>query len=298
VTPGPAREDDLFAHVPEGPVPSSLSGERVLDLIRVMARLRRPGGCPWDAEQTHGTLAKHLLEETHELIEAIDADDDDAIRLELGDLLLQVVFHAQIAADEERWDIDDVAEGIVRKLIHRHPHVFGEARVTGADEVLVNWEKLKAAESATGEVEGTQVTVPTQPARVDRDIPASLPSLARAAKVQRRAAGWGFGWRTREGAMAALHEEIGELADAQADPNADPDSIGSELGDVLFATVAVAGKLGVDAESALRRTVRGFADRYERFVALAAERGVDVEAADEDELRSLFREARTATGSA
>jgi tetrapyrrole methylase family protein/MazG family protein len=303
VTPGSAREDDLLAHVPEGRVPSSLAGERVLDLIRVMARLRGPGGCPWDAEQTHRTLAKHLLEETHELIEAIDTEDDDAIRQELGDLLLQVVFHAQMAADDDRWDIDDVAEGLVKKLIHRHPHVFGEVEVAGSDEVLVNWEKLKATESA--DAEGTRATAATQPARVDSDIPASLPSLARAAKVQRRAAGWGFGWRTFDGAMAALHEEIGELADAQADhadpnadPNADPDAIEAELGDVLFAAVAVAGKLGVDAESALRRTVRGFADRYERFVALAAERGIDVEAADEDELRSLFREARTTTGSA
>ena len=104
---------DPLAHVPEGPVPSSQEGRRLLDLVRVMARLRGPGGCPWDAEQTHRTLARHLLEETHELLEAIDADDDDAIREELGDVLLQVVFHAQMAADEGRWDIDDVAEGLV-----------------------------------------------------------------------------------------------------------------------------------------------------------------------------------------
>jgi tetrapyrrole methylase family protein/MazG family protein len=242
-----------------------------------MARLRGPGGCPWDAEQTHRTLARHLLEETHELLEAIDAGDDDSMRDELGDVLLQVVFHAQMAADDGRWDVDDVAEGLVRKLIHRHPHVFGEVEVAGADEVLVNWEKLKAAEA--GE----------RPA-VDDDIPASLPSLARAAKVQRRAAGWGFEWRSVDGAVEALREEVEELAATTGDvAHAE-----EEVGDVLFATVALARKLGVDAESALRRTVRSFAERYERFVELAAARGVDVESADEGELRSLFREARGA----
>lgn len=266
---------DPLAHVPEGPVPSSQEGRRLLDLVRVMARLRGPGGCPWDAEQTHRTLARHLLEETHELLEAIDADDDDAIREELGDVLLQVVFHAQMAADEGRWDIDDVAEGLVRKLIHRHPHVFGEVEVAGADEVLVNWEKLKAEEA--GE----------RPA-VDDDIPVSLPSLARAAKVQRRAAGWGFEWRSIDGAVDALREEVEELAATTGDA----EHAEEEVGDVLFATVALARKLGVDAESALRRTVRSFAERYERFVELAAERGIDVESADERELRSLFREAR------
>jgi tetrapyrrole methylase family protein/MazG family protein len=275
VTDAASSAGDPLAHVPEGPVPSSQEGRRLLDLVRVMARLRGPGGCPWDAEQTHRTLARHLLEETHELLEAIDADDDDAIREELGDVLLQVVFHAQMAADEGRWDIDDVAEGLVRKLIHRHPHVFGEVEVAGADEVLVNWEKLKAEEA--GE----------RPA-VDDDIPVSLPSLARAAKVQRRAAGWGFEWRSIDGAVDALREEVEELAATTGDA----EHAEEEVGDVLFATVALARKLGVDAESALRRTVRSFAERYERFVELAAERGIDVESADERELRSLFREAR------
>jgi len=239
-----------------------------------MARLRAPGGCPWDAEQTHRTLARHLLEETHELLEAIDAGDDDAMRDELGDVLLQVVFHAQLAADEGRWDVDDVAEGLVRKLIYRHPHVFGEVEVVGADEVLVNWEKLKAAEAGERAV-------------IDDDIPASLPSLARAAKVQRRAAGWGFEWRSVDGAVDALREEVDEFAAAIGDSA----HAEEEVGDVLFATVALARKLGVDAESALRRTVRSFAARYERFVELAADRGVDVETADERELRDLFREA-------
>lgn len=272
----PSRASDALAHVPEGPVPSSQQGARLLDLVSVMARLRGPGGCPWDAEQTHRTLAHHLLEEAHELLEAIDAGDDDAMRDELGDVLLQVVFHAQMAADDGRWDIDDVAQGLVAKLVYRHPHVFGEVEVSGADEVLVNWEKLKAAEAG-------------ERAAVDDDIPASLPSLARAAKVQRRAAGWGFEWRSVDSALAAFREEVDELAAAVGVAEAE-----EEVGDVLFATVALARKLGVDAESALRRTVRTFSERYERFVELAAERGLDVKSADEQELRALFREAHEA----
>ena len=270
----PSRASDALARVPEGPAPSSQQGERLLDLLRVMARLRGPGGCPWDAEQTHETLARHLLEETHELLEAIDAGDDAAMRDELGDVLLQVVFHAQMAAGDGRWDIDDVAQGLVTKLVHRHPHVFGDTEVSGADEVLVNWEKLKAEES------GERVTV-------DDGIPVTLPALARAAKVQRRAAGWGFEWRSSGSALAALREEVDELGAAEGS-----DAAEEEVGDVLFATVALARKLGVDAESALRRTVRGFSKRYEVFVELAADRDIDVESADEQVMRSLFREAR------
>ena len=259
-----------------GPVPASQHGARLLDLVKVMATLRGPGGCPWDAEQTHRTLARHLLEETHELLEAIEADDDDAMRDELGDVLLQVVFHAQLSADEGRWDIDDVAQGLVDKLIHRHPHVFGEVEVSGADEVLVNWEKLKAEE--TGGRKG-----------VDEEIPVSLPALARAAKVQRRAAGWGFEWRSTDSALTSLRDEVQELSDASG---GSPDEQEQELGDVLFAAVAVGRKMGIDAETALRRSIRTFAERYERFALLAAARGIDVERAPEAELRALFREAR------
>ena len=133
---------DPAAYVPAGPVPSSDEGRRLLDLVKVMARLRAPGGCPWDREQTHATLARHLLEETHELLDAIDRGADEEVRDELGDLLLQVVFHAQISADAGGWDVDDVARRLVEKLIHRHPHVFGDVDVAGADEVLVNWERL------------------------------------------------------------------------------------------------------------------------------------------------------------
>ena len=245
----------------------------MLDLVKVMARLRGPGGCPWDREQTHGTLARHLLEETHELIEAIDVGDSEAIRDELGDLLLQVVFHAEIASDDGRWDVDDVARRLIEKLVHRHPHVFGEVEVSGAEEVLTNWEKLKA-EEGTGPRPG-----------VEEEIPATLPALARAAKVQRRVAGWGVEWGSPEAAVAALREEVAGLSAASDDAE-------REIGEVLFAAVAAARKLGVDAESALRRTTRGFAERYERYRALAEQRGLDPELVSDDEVRNLFREAR------
>lgn len=265
---------DLLSHVPEGPVPSSQAGERLLDLVRVMARLRGPGGCPWDREQTHATLARHLLEETHEVLDAIDADDGDRLREELGDVLLQVVFHAQLAADDGEWDVDDVARGIVEKLIRRHPHVFGEVEVSGADEVLVNWERIKAEEKGEKPLED--------------DIPATLPALARASKVQRRAAGWGFEWRSPASALEALREEVGEL-----ESHTDADNAEQEIGDVLFATVAVARKLGVDPESALRRTITGFAGRYERFRATLDQRGVNLDDLSEDEVRTIFREVRS-----
>jgi MazG family protein len=258
---------DPTRHVPAGLVPSSAEGRWLLDLVKVMARLRAPGGCPWDREQTHRTLARHLLEETHELLDAIDGGDPEAIRDELGDLLLQVVFHAQIAADEERWDVDDVARRLVEKLVHRHPHVFGDVEVSGADEVLTNWEKLKADEAGAR-------------GGVDEEIPATLPALARAAKVQRRAAGWGAEWPTASAAIEALGAEAAALADNGSD------DVEARVGELLFAAVAAARKLGVDAEGALRRATRHFADRFERLIGEAE--GAADPSLSEAAVRELF----------
>src|SRR5881398_3034460 len=213
-------EPSSIPGVPEGDPPSRDRGERVLDLLRVMARLRGPDGCPWDREQTHQTLARHLLEEAHETIEAIDDGDPARLQDELGDLLLQVVFHAEMARQEGSFDVDDVAEGITSKLVRRHPHVFGDVEVDSAAEVLVNWERIKTEEKGERHVED--------------DIPVTLPALARAAKVQRRAAGTGFEWRTADAAMAKLREEVAEL---EAAP---PERAEDELGDVLFAAVGLA----------------------------------------------------------
>jgi len=272
------------AGVPDGsstPVPSSQQGQRLLDLVKVMARLRGPGGCPWDREQDHRSLARHLLEESHEVLEAIDGGDPERLRDELGDVLLQVVFHAQMAAEAGTFDVDGVAEGIVGKLVRRHPHVFGDVEVGSSAAVLVNWERIKADERGDRGDRGDAAPP------LDDDIPVTLPALARASKVQRRAAGWGFEWRSREGAMEALREEVDELERAS-----DPRDAEEEIGDVLFATVAVARQLGVDPESALRRTTRGFAQRYERFTRLLQERGLDLDSLSEEEVRKLFREAR------
>lgn len=266
------ERDDLLARLDSEPVPSGQNADRVLDLLKVMAHLRAPGGCPWDAEQTHRSLAKHLLEEAHEVLDAIDSGDPERLRDELGDLLLQVVFHAEMAREAGDFDMDDIAGGTVEKLVRRHPHVFGDVEVASAGEVLVNWERIKEGEKG--------------PRGVEEDIPATLPALARASKVQRRAAGWGFEWRTKEAAIDKLREEVEELAAAS------PDEAEDELGDVLFAAAAVARRLGVDPEGALRRTTNRFALRYESMLARAKEEGVNLEALPEDELLKYFRDGR------
>ena len=258
--------------VPDGPVPSRAEGKRVLDLLKVMHRLRSPGGCPWDLEQTHISLARHLLEEAHETLEAIDSGDPGRLRDELGDVLLQVVFHAEMAMQEGTFDIDDVAEGVAAKLVRRHPHVFGDLEVDSSAEVLVNWERIKSDEKGEH--------------GLDEDIPATLPALARAAKVQRRAAGYGFDWRTLEGALGKVREELHELEDATAGQAEE------EMGDLLFAIAAVGRRLNVDPEAALRRATKRFADRFERMKARADAEGIDLEGLPEDELLARFRAAR------
>ncbi len=264
--------EDILSHVPDAPVPSRAGGQRLLDLLRVMHRLRAPGGCPWDREQTHQSLARHLLEEAHEALEAIDSGDSDRVRDELGDLLLQVVFHAEMAGEEGTFDVDDVAEGILEKLIRRHPHVFGTVEVDSASEVLVNWERIKSEEKGEHPV--------------DEEIPASLPALARAAKVQRRAAGFGFDWRTDTAAFDKVREELGELEEAA------PDRIEEELGDVLFAVAALARRMNVDPETALRKATRRFGERFERMREAARAEGWALEDLSEQELLERFRAAR------
>jgi tetrapyrrole methylase family protein/MazG family protein len=269
--------DDPLDHVPATPVPSHAKGGRVLDLLRVMHRLRGPEGCPWDLEQTHQSLGRHLLEEAHETLEAIDSGDPDGLRDELGDLLLQIVFHSEMARQEGTFDVDDVAEGIVRKLIRRHPHVFGDVEVESAAEVLVNWERIKTEEKGEHPL--------------DEDIPASLPALARAAKVQRRAAGFGFDWRSSDGAVEKVREELGEL-EGEVAGGAPSARIEEELGDLLFAVAALGRRLNLDPETALRKATRRFGDRFERMREQAARDGVALEGLSEDEVLARFRAAR------
>jgi tetrapyrrole methylase family protein/MazG family protein len=275
--PNEANPADAPSNVPDTPIPSRAAGERVLDLLRVMHRLRGPDGCPWDLEQTHASLGRHLLEEAHETLEAIDAGDPDRLRDELGDLLLQVVFHSEMARQEGAFDVDDVAEGVVRKLIRRHPHVFGDVEVGSAAEVLVNWERIKAEERGQHPL--------------DAEIPSSLPALARAAKVQRRAAGSGFDWRSFEGAVEKVREELAEL-EAEASSEGPPERIEEELGDLLFAVAALGRRLDLDPETALRKATRRFGERFERMREQAARDGVSLENLGEDDLLVRFRAAR------
>jgi XTP/dITP diphosphohydrolase len=206
-------------------------GERVLDLVEVMDRLRSPGGCPWDARQTHASLVEYLVEEAYETVEAIEDQNDAGLREELGDLLLQVVFHARIAQgdDREGWDIDDVAQGIVDKLIRRHPHVFADAEADTAEKVEANWHALKAQEKGRDSVTD--------------GIPEHLPALLRASKVHSRS--------------ASLGEDLPEIVRmTQAEEILDSVETEEELGDVLLAVASLARSRDWDAEGALRQAVR------------------------------------------
>lgn len=275
---------DPLSHVPGGPVPSGREGARLLDLVRVVARLRAEGGCPWDRAQTHRSLRRHLLDESYELLDAIEDGDPARLREELGDVLLQAVFHAQIAADASEFDIDDVAEVTVEKLIRRHPHVFGDVEATTPEQVYGNWERIKAEEKGS---EG-----------IDAEIPSALPALLAAQKVQRRAAGRGFDWAELAGAVEKVREELAELEEAARTQEgldregAAKDALEEEVGDVLFAATALARKLGVDAETALRATIRKFVRRYEALEDAAAADGVRLEDLSEEELLRRFRGAR------
>ena len=250
----------------------SARGARLLELVHVMARLRGPDGCPWDAEQTHESLVKYLLDETYELLEAIEAGAPDHIAEELGDLLLQVVFHAQMAADADTFDVDDVAGRLVTKLVTRHPHVFGDVEVEGAGEVVANWETIKDHEKGrTSVLEG---------------VPEALPALAYAHKLQKRAGKIGFDWEDAGGPSAKVREELAEVEGAE------PDAIEEEVGDLLFAAVALGRHLGVDPETALRKAARKFRDRLARMEAAAREKGTMLKELGADELERLWSEAK------
>lgn len=207
------------------------AGESFARLAALMHRLRQPGGCPWDIEQTHSSLAIHLLEEAHEALDAIDRDDIEGLEEELGDLLLQVVFHAEIASETSRFDAASVSDKLIDKLIARHPHVFGETEVEGADEVVVRWESLKHDQKKRADLaEG---------------IPASLPALLLAHKIQRRLAGKD---RAFEGSVDRIKSQVEVMAD-------EPDE--QEIGELLYRVVELAQVSGVDPEGALRRAAKG-----------------------------------------
>jgi tetrapyrrole methylase family protein/MazG family protein/ATP diphosphatase len=230
------------------PVPALArqDGATLTRLVAVMRRLLEPDGCPWDREQTFESLRKYALEEACEVIDAIDSGDRKALREELGDLLLQVVFQAELGRREGAFAIDDVVSGIVEKLVHRHPHVFGDMDAKDADEVLRNWEKLKAIEKKGRGLLG--------------GVPRSLPALTRAQRIGEKVSRVGFDWEDEAGSRAKVHEELGELDAAIA--KKDARAIEEEMGDVLFALVNLSRHVKVDAEGALRRTIDKFAKRF------------------------------------
>ncbi len=241
------------------------------DLVRLMARLRGPGGCPWDRAQTPATLRPYALEESYEVLEAIDRGDQAALREELGDLLLQVVFHAQMADEGGHFDAGDVVDGLVRKLIARHPHVFGEVSLDTPEAVLAYWQTAKQAQRDS----------------VFAGIPGALPALARAQKVQERARAQGFLWPDARAAVAKVHAELGELDDAGRAP-----AVAEELGDALFTLINVAIFHGVDAEQALGDATRKFMERFTRVETLAAASGRPLPEHSLDELLALWQQAK------
>lgn len=229
----------------------------IKDLEDIVRLLRAPGGCPWDREQTHASIRRNFLEETYEAVEAIDEENSDHLKEELGDVLLQVFLHARMEEEAGRFNLDDVADGICKKLIYRHPHVFGDVAVSGTDEVLSNWEALKRTEKHQETYTDTLQAV----AR-------SLPALWRAEKVQKKAKKAGFDWDDVQGALDKLSEEVEELKAAVAQGT----NIEEELGDLLFAAVNVSRFVKVDTEDALNAATDKFIRRFAQVEALAGDK--------------------------
>ena len=247
------------------------------DLEDIVSILRAPGGCPWDKEQTHESLRRGLMEESCEVIEAINEQDPEHLKEELGDVLLQVVFHADIEREAGRFDLDAVADGICKKLIFRHPHVFGDVSVSGSDEVLVNWDELKREEKH----QETYTDTLTSVAR-------SLPALWRAEKVQKKAKKAGFDWDDCSGAVDKLAEELGELREA-IDLGT---NVTEELGDLMFAAVNVSRFVDADPEVCLNAATEKFISRFAKVEALSRAQGKDMKEMTLTELDKLWEEAK------
>jgi tetrapyrrole methylase family protein/MazG family protein len=252
----------------------------ILRLAEHMEKLRAPGGCPWDREQTHQTLKKYMIEEAHEACEAIDQGDDRKICEELGDVLLQVVFHGQMASERGAFTLADIADAISEKLVERHPHVFGDMDLSTSEEVLQNWEQMKAEreESRSSLLDG---------------IPASLPALLRSRRIQERAAQVGFDWNHIGEVIDKMMEEVGEFRAECRDR--DPERLEDELGDLLFAIVNVSRYLNIDPEAALHRTARKFIERFRHIEKRVAESGRSLDEVSLEEMDGYWDEAKTSS---
>ena len=247
------------------------------DLAQIVAILRAPGGCPWDREQTHASIRPNMLEEAYEVCEAIDQNDPDHLKEELGDVLLQVALHAQMERETGSFTLDDVADGICKKLIFRHPHVFGDVHAENADQALDAWDAMKRVEKSQTTYTDTL-----------RAVARALPALWRAGKVQKKAKKAGFDWPDAQGAVDKLSEEIGELQAAMAGQG----DVTEELGDLLFACVNVARFLAVDPEQALTQATDKFTDRFARVEEKARAQGRDMKDMTLSQLDQLWEEAK------
>lgn len=255
-------------------------------LVDTIWRLRQPDGCPWDREQTHASIARNMIEEAYEAVDCIEADDVVHLREELGDVLMQVVLHAQIAADAGEFTLEDVARDIDAKLIRRHPHVFGDAAAQGSDEVLSIWERVKLEEKVAKNAAAAGSGA--APEGLLDSVPTSLPALMQAQKVSRKAAAVGFEWDD----VAAVWDKVAE--ERSEFEREEPGSAEREMefGDMLFALVNVARKEGIDAESALRASTAKFRARWGALESLATARGECVEDASTERLNELWDEVK------
>ena len=262
--------------------------ESIDELVSVMARLRAPGGCPWDREQSYASLAQYLLEEAYETFDAIQEADDTGditnLREELGDLLLQVVFHSTIAAEKGDFTIDDVANGITQKLVLRHPHVFGDEKLERAEDVLDNWDRLKADERrASGKV-GKKT------GSILEDVPVHFPALLEGLKLTQKAAQVGFDWKDVGQIFDKLEEEIDELKAAM--DGRDQGEVGEEIGDLLFVVVNLARRLEIEPETALKKTNRKFRKRFRHIEDELKARGSSPAQASLEEMDVLWAQAK------
>jgi len=257
------------------------------DLVKIMARLRGPKGCPWDRKQNHQSLLPYLIEETYEVVDTLHRRDIEALREELGDLLLQIVFHAQLARERKRFAIDDVTDVICRKLIARHPHVFGKRQALTADQVLGNWEKIKLAEKKNDGKKGGVLA----------GIPRALPALLQAYRVQEKTSRFGFDWDNPAPVLDKVNEEVGELRKSMKKCGAKrKKEVEHELGDLLFALVNLARHLKVDPETALSKSNQRFIKRFGYIEKNLPRTGKKLGEATLAEMDSLWEEAKRKLG--
>ncbi len=256
-----------------------LKKDRFQELVDIMAALRGPEGCPWDKEQTRDSLKPFLVEETYEVLEAIDEDSPRKIKEELGDLLFQIIFHSRVAEEKGEFNIDDVLDAISEKMIRRHPHVFGEKTEKTSAQVLADWEQLKKAEKGNAERKS-----------ILEGVPKEMPALTRAHRLQERAARVGFEWDRIDDVFAKLDEELGEFRDTLS--TKDPSRMEDELGDVFFVLVNISRYIGVNPEDALRKTISKFISRFQYIEESAKTTGRELSEMTLEEMDNLWDEAK------